>query len=171
MAPINSATSASFVFASLQEFVNLWRSGNEASFKVDCKDGKASLSFSCNLGNPDHHIQHGRSRKKKSVTRVLRNNARAAAFQAARTVSSPAPQPQPPPHRTVTSPSPSPPALVRDVTSLTVTPSVGYPPLASLALTTGRLPHGGKCLGALGTQRYYSCTVRSPSQPRDPPGN
>ena len=50
-------TEASFVFASLTEFFNVWRSGMEASFSVYCKEGRASLSFTCGLGHPDQrHI-------------------------------------------------------------------------------------------------------------------
>jgi len=102
MAPnsVTSVTSAKLVFTNLQKFVNLWKSGNEGSFKVDCKDGKAKLIFSCNLGNPDDHIQDGRHRKRrrvKSENRKARDNARATAFQAARasppTAASPAPTP------------------------------------------------------------------------------
>ena len=91
MAPTNTTTSASLVFKNLQKFIILWKSGKEGSFKVDCKDGQAKLIleekiFSCNLGNPDDHIQDGRRGKSrvKSENRKARDNARAAAFQAAR---------------------------------------------------------------------------------------
>ena len=116
MAPTNTATSAGLVFKNLQKFINLWRSGKEASFKVDCKDGKAKLIFeekifSCNLGNPNDHIQDGRCRKQrvKSENRKARDNARAAAFQAAR-----APPTEAPPAPTPAgqdAPPPVPPAL------------------------------------------------------------
>ena len=52
---------ASFVFSSMMEFLKLWSSGQEGSLRVDCKDGKDSLNFSCHLGKPDDcHFQHGR---------------------------------------------------------------------------------------------------------------
>ena len=54
------------------------------SFK--CRDGKTFVNFECSLGHPDSlHIQDGRSKKKykvKSDARKVRNNARAASFQA-----------------------------------------------------------------------------------------
>ena len=53
-----------------------------ASLTIECKDGKASINFKCDLGHPDK--QHFKSKKKrrKSANRISRNNARAAAFQA-----------------------------------------------------------------------------------------
>ena len=48
---------------------------------VYCKDGQANINFKCKLGGPEQaHIQDGRQhhKKKKSATRVLKTNARAA---------------------------------------------------------------------------------------------
>ena len=116
MALTNTATSASLVFKTLQKFINLWRSGREGSFKVDCKDGQAKVIFeekifSCNLGNPDDHIQDGRRGKPrvKSEIRKARDNARAAAFQAARAPPTEAPPAPTPAGQDV--PLPVPPAL------------------------------------------------------------
>ena len=72
----------------------------EASFSVYCKEGRASLSFTCGLGHPDQrHInpQHlgdpdtttRKRNQNKSPSKVLRDNARAKAFQAARIKSRP----------------------------------------------------------------------------------
>ena len=67
----------------------------EASFSVYCKEGRASLSFTCGLGHPDQrHInpQHlgdpdtttRKRNQNKSPSKVSCDNARAEAFQAAR---------------------------------------------------------------------------------------
>ena len=73
---------AGFVLATVTELVHLWRSKETASLTIECKDGKASINFKCDLGHPDK--QHYKSKKirRKSANRISRNNARAAAFQA-----------------------------------------------------------------------------------------
>ena len=78
---------AAFMLSSVLEFIHVWRIGNESSLALECKDGRASINFHCNLGRPDQaHIQDGRQghkkKKKKSANRVLKNNARAARYQA-----------------------------------------------------------------------------------------
>ena len=107
---------AAFTLSSVMEFIKVWRVGNESSLILKCKDGRASINFHCNLGRPDQaHTQDGRQRhqkvkKKKSASRVLKNNARAARHQAASRPSLPVFPTQP---GTATSPVP--------VTSRTVT--------------------------------------------------
>ena len=86
--------------------MNLWKSKKEGSIKIECREGKAFLNFTCSLGNPDdQHYQVNCPQpgkvKSKSATRRARDRARAATFQAAarpastvstpRTVSSPPP--------------------------------------------------------------------------------
>ena len=86
MATVLSGNSeAGFIFASLTEFIHLWRSGKEASVKINCKDKRAFLNISCNLGHPDQpHIPVGkRSKRKKSDVRAARDRARAACYQEA----------------------------------------------------------------------------------------
>ena len=94
---------ANFVFATMIEFFHLWKSRKEALFSIDCKEGNASLNFKCSLGHPDekhinpHHLGHPdqehamkkRIKQKKSPSKISRNNARAAAFQALNEVSNP----------------------------------------------------------------------------------
>ena len=111
-AVISGNTEVGFVYASLVEFIHLWRSERDASIKINCKDGQATLSMEFNLGNPDdQHVLfpvNGKSsdekkkkrKKSKSATRTARNNARAARHQAA---TGPPLIPHIPP-RTVTSP-------------------------------------------------------------------
>ena len=94
---------ANFVFATMIEFCHLWKSRKEASFSIDCKEGNASLNFKCSLGHPDEkhinphqlghpdqeHAMKKRIKQKKSPSKVSRNNARAAAFQALNNVTTP----------------------------------------------------------------------------------
>ena len=121
---------AGFLSTTLTEFIHLWRSKKEASLSLECKNGQTFVNFRCSLGHPDSpHIQDGRRKRRhrvKSDTRRSRDNARAAAHQAARASLQPAaspsrtassPAPQPPPHRTVTSPPPSSPDPARPDTS------------------------------------------------------
>ena len=76
------------MLASVMEFLNVWKSGKEASLSLECRDGKSTMSFKVSLDGPDQpHFQHGRRRerrKKKSANRTQKDNARAAAFRAAR---------------------------------------------------------------------------------------
>ena len=120
---------AAFVLASVMEFIHVWRSGNESSLVLDCKDGNGTLNFKCSLGRPEQaHVPDGRHRKKKkSASRVLKDNARAARHQAE--LSSRPPPPHSHSHRTVTSPPPS--LLTRAATSLappTATPRTANSP-------------------------------------------
>ena len=79
---------AGFLFSSMIEFINLWKSEKEGSIKIECKEGKANLSFSCSLGHPDaEHLNTNRYQqqgkvKSKSATRRARDRARAERFQA-----------------------------------------------------------------------------------------
>ena len=103
----------------------MWRVGNESSLTLKCKDGRASINFHCNLGRPDQaHTQDGRQRhqkvKKKSASRVLKNNARAARHQAATRPFLPPAQPG-----IVTSPVPVTPS--RTVTSLALAQTLPLP--------------------------------------------
>lgn len=110
-------TEAGFLFATLREFIHLWKSGKEGTLSLKCKNGRNSVKFQSSLGHPDSpHIQDGRRKRKhrvKSDTRRARDNARAAVHQAARASLQPAASPP----RTVSSPAPPPPPA-RLVTSL-----------------------------------------------------
>ena len=66
----SSNSEVAFVFASLTEFINCWQSKQSASFSVECKDGKASVNFSCDLGLPGgKHVKT--SSKKKAPSSKL----------------------------------------------------------------------------------------------------
>ena len=86
---IEGNSEAGFMFASLLEFIHLWKSEKESTMSLKCKDGKATINFKCSLGHPDQphiHIKDGGSKRKvrvKSDIRKTRDNARTAAFQAA----------------------------------------------------------------------------------------
>ena len=93
---------AGFLFSSMIEFINLWKTEKEGSIKIECKKGRANLSFTCNLGHPDaehlhtHRHQQGKV-KSKSATRRARDRARAERFQA---TAAPAPTVSPVPPST-----------------------------------------------------------------------
>ena len=75
---------AGFIFASMTEFIHLWRSGKEASINIDCKNKQAFLNISCSLGHPDQpHIPVVKrsKKKKKSNVKAARDRARAACYQ------------------------------------------------------------------------------------------
>ena len=101
-------TEAGFVISTLQKCLNTWKSKKEGSFHVEYKEGRLSIKYS--LGVPDanqtRHRRDGRRsvnrtsrdnntpkaprrnrtreiKRKKSANRILRDNARAAAHQAA----------------------------------------------------------------------------------------
>ena len=134
-AVISGNTEVGFVYASLVEFIHLWRSEKDASIKINCKDGQATLSMEFNLGNPDdQHVlfpANGKSseekkkkrKKSKSATRTARNNARAARHQAATRPFLPVSPTQP---GTATSPVPVTPS--RTVTSLAPAQTRSPPP-------------------------------------------
>ena len=94
---IEGNSEAGFMFASLMEFIHLWKSEKESTMSLKCKDGKATINFKCSLGHPDQphiHIKDGGSKRKirvKSDIRKARDNARTAAFQAAMASSPAAP--------------------------------------------------------------------------------
>ena len=94
-------TETGFLFATLREFLHLWKSGKEGSLTLKCKNGRNSMKFQAGLGYPDQpHIQDGRRRKRhrgKTDIRKSRDNARAAAFQAARAPPSATATPATPP--------------------------------------------------------------------------
>ena len=93
-------TDEAFVLSSLKEFVKLWGSGSQASFQLECEEGKACLKFSCQLGAPvdrhfvphvpqDHpHGNHGIGHslpphpRKKGPSQKKRDRARAEAHRA-----------------------------------------------------------------------------------------
>ena len=92
-----------FVFASLMEFFSCWSSKHEAALSIQCKQGRANLSFTCSLGEPDQqHVEVKKvfKRKKKSPSQINRDNSRAAARareEAAKTSPPPPPEPDLPP--------------------------------------------------------------------------
>ena len=54
MAPVIDGNSeAGFMFASLMEFIHLWRSEKESTMSLKCKGGKVTIKFKCSLGHPD----------------------------------------------------------------------------------------------------------------------
>ena len=77
-ATIEGNTEAGFLFATLREYIHLWKSGKEGTLSLKCKNGKTSVKFQGSLGHPDTpHIQDGRRGKKhraKSVIRKTRDN-------------------------------------------------------------------------------------------------
>ena len=79
----NSNSEAGFIFASLLEFLHLWRSGKQGAFNIECRENTAFLSFNCSLGHPDssHLVGKQKKRKRKSKVRAARDNARAAEHQ------------------------------------------------------------------------------------------
>ena len=85
---IEGNSEAGFMFASIMEFIHLWKSGKESTMSLKCEDGKATINFKCSLGHPDQphvHVKDGRNKRKirvKSDIRKARDNARTAAFQA-----------------------------------------------------------------------------------------
>ena len=118
---IRQNTEAAFVLSSVMEFLHVWRSGEESSLSLQCKEGKALLNLQVSLGSPDKsHFRHDKPRhgqpRKKSERRKQKENARAAAYRAAKaTPAVPAGPPAPPadlPHvstspvRLANSPSP-----------------------------------------------------------------
>ena len=88
-----------FVFASMIEFFQCWSSKQEAALSIQCKQGRASLNFTCSLGEPDQqHVEVKKvfkRRKKKSPSQIKRDNSRAAAR--AREEAARAPPPPGPP--------------------------------------------------------------------------
>ena len=72
-----SNSEASFLFASLLEFLHLWKTRKEAVFNVEYNEKTASLNFSCVLDHPDTpHVGKQRQKKRKSKSRAARDNAR-----------------------------------------------------------------------------------------------
>ena len=72
---------ADFLFSSVIEFMNLWKSRKDGSIKIECKEGKAFLNFTCCLGDPDdQHYQVNCPQpgkvKSKSATRRARDRAK-----------------------------------------------------------------------------------------------
>ena len=97
--PPTMNTEETFVLSSLKEFVRLWGSGSQARFQLECRDRKAFLQFSTQLGSPadchfvphvppqEHHgnqgaRQHHHLPRKKGPAQKERDRARAAAHRA-----------------------------------------------------------------------------------------
>ena len=82
-------TEEAFVLASLKEFVKLWGSGSHSFYNLECRNGQAWIKFGSQLGSPGStHFLHHKPRdfykkKKKSPSRILKDNARAAAHRLA----------------------------------------------------------------------------------------
>ena len=80
---------ASFLFSTFNEFYKCWRSGTNARLFIDSVKGKAFITFSAYLGNPDDvhfkpwHTKRNPSKvqRKKSEKKIKRDNDRAARFQ------------------------------------------------------------------------------------------
>ena len=49
---MSSRSNSQFVVASVQEFMNVWALGGEASLKLTSSGGAATVSFNCSLGHP-----------------------------------------------------------------------------------------------------------------------
>ena len=73
------------VFDSLQHFIKLWKNGKDAFLNVNCRGGRAWLSFSTYLGFQDKATQAtsvAKDRKAKaSPSKIRRNQARAEAHR------------------------------------------------------------------------------------------
>ena len=71
------------------KFLNIWRSGEESSLTLQCKEGKMVLNFQVSLSSPDqsrycHGCPHHEQPQKKSERRKQKDNARAAAYRVAK---------------------------------------------------------------------------------------
>ena len=138
-AVISGNTEAGFVHASLVEFIHLWGSGKDTSIRINCKDGQATFSMKCKLGNlGDQHMQvpvtiKSSKKKSKSASRKSCNNARVSCLQAAAV-----PPPVPPPTtRSVSSPV----TQARTVISL----ASSHPPAQPMLLLPKKVCYNLKC--------------------------
>ena len=61
---------ANFIIGSVMEFLKIWESNQEATFRVDCKNGEASINFNAKF----------QKQKSLSPSKRRRNERRAAAF-------------------------------------------------------------------------------------------
>ena len=138
---IGQNTEAAFVLSSVMEFLHVWRSGEESALSLQCKEGKAVLNLQVSLGSPDKsHFRHDDPRhgqpRKKSERRRKKDNARAAAYRAAKANPAvPAGPPAPPADLPPVSTSP-----VRPDNSPALRPSHSTRPLPTFQAVTSQDP-------------------------------
>ena len=82
-------TEENFLLSSLNEFVKVWASGNQAFMNVKCENGRATLSLGFQLGAPQSPHNYFPNQnffpnqtRQKGPTRITRDNERAAKHQA-----------------------------------------------------------------------------------------
>ena len=155
-----------FILASLKEFVKLWGSGRDASFKLECYNGQAWFRLDSKLGAPgsphfephvpQNHFPHKKQppqRRRKGPSRREKDYARAAAHRL-RVTADPEDLPAPPPA--------SPPAA---------TAGSGSPPSPLPAASAGRSPSpppaasAGISLTSPGTASFPAATAGSSPTP------
>ena len=81
-------TEEHFLLSSLNEFVKVWASGNQAFMNVKCENGRATLSLGFQLGAPlsphsyfSHQNFSPKQTRQKGPTRLARDRERAARHQ------------------------------------------------------------------------------------------
>ena len=73
-------TQEDFMFASLTNFVNLWKLQKVARLTFECEEGSVKVSCCYGPGQPDRQVKE--EKKRKSSAKISRGNERAAAHQA-----------------------------------------------------------------------------------------
>ena len=68
------------MFASLSNFVNLWKLQKVARLTFECEEGTVKVSCCYGPGQPDRQVKE--EKKRKSSAKISRGNERAAAHQA-----------------------------------------------------------------------------------------
>ena len=73
-------TQEEYMFASLSNFVNLWKLQKVARLTFECGEGTVKVSYCYGPGHPDRQMKE--EKKRKSSAKISRGNERAAAHQA-----------------------------------------------------------------------------------------
>ena len=73
-------TQEEFMFASLSNFVNLWKLKKEACLTFECEEGTVKVNCRYGPGHPDRQVKE--EKKRKSNAKISRGHERAAAHQA-----------------------------------------------------------------------------------------
>ena len=73
-------TQEDFMFASLANFVNLWKLKKEACLTFECEEGTVKVNCRYGPGHPDRQVKE--EKKRKSNAKISRGHERAAAHQA-----------------------------------------------------------------------------------------
>ena len=69
-----------YMFASLSNFVNLWKLQKVARLTFECGEGTVKVSYCYGPGHPNWQMKE--EKKRKSSAKISRGNERAAAHQA-----------------------------------------------------------------------------------------